>query len=103
MPQFDFDTITDAVLHIRYTAREGGDILKAAAVGNLQTLINKAETVGSTCLFSVRHDFPSQWAKFQRATISGATLPAKLLSIGKVELQLPARSLAVFQHIQPRR
>jgi hypothetical protein len=78
VPQFDFDTITDAVLHIRYTAREGGDTLKAAAVSNLQTLINKAQTVGSTCLFSVRHDFPSQWAKFQSVTISGATPTAEL-------------------------
>ena len=65
VPQFDFDTITDVVLHVRYTAREGGDILRAAAVANLQILVNKAQTVGSVCLFSVRHDFPSQWAKFQ--------------------------------------
>lgn len=78
VPQFDLDTITDAVLHIRYTAREGGDVLKASAVSNLQTLINKAQTVGSVCLFSVRHDFPSQWAKFQSATIAGATLTAEL-------------------------
>jgi len=78
VPQFDFDTITDAVLHIRYTAREGGDILKAAAVSNLQTLINKAQTIGSVCLFSIRHEFPSQWAKFQSATIGGATPTAEL-------------------------
>ena len=78
VPQFDFDTITDAVLHIRYTAREGGDILKAAAVSNLQTLINHAQTVGSVCLFSVRHDFPTQWAKFQSVIIGGATLTAEL-------------------------
>ena len=76
--QFDFDTITDVVLNVRYTAREGGDILRAAAVKNLQTLINKAQTIGSVCLLSVRHEFPTQWAKFQNATIGGATLTAKL-------------------------
>ncbi len=76
--QFDFDTITDVVLHVRYTAREGGDLLKAAAVQNLQTLINKAHTVGSVCLFSIRHEFPSDWAKFQSVTIGGATLTAEL-------------------------
>ena len=76
--QFDFDTITDAVIHVRYTAREGGETLKAAAVGNLQGLIKKAQTVGSVCLFSVRHDFPSQWAKFQSATIAPATPTAEL-------------------------
>lgn len=76
--QFDFDTITDAVIHVRYTAREGGDVLKAAAVGNLQSLIQKAQTVGSICLFSVRHDFPSQWAKFRSTTIAAATPSAEL-------------------------
>ena len=76
--QFDFDTITDFILHIRYTAREGGELLNAAAVQNLQNKINKAQTVGSVSLFSLRHDFPSQWAKFQSVTIGGATPTAEL-------------------------
>lgn len=76
--QFDFDTITDVVMHVRYTAREGGNALKAAATQNLQNLINKAQTVGSVCLFSVRHDFPTQWAKFQSTTIGGTTPTAEL-------------------------
>ena len=66
--QFDFDTITDVILHIRYTAREGGAALKAAAVHNLQSLIDKAQTVGSVCLFSMRHEFP-------RSGPSSAALP----------------------------
>jgi hypothetical protein len=78
VPQFDFDTITDVVLHVRYTAREGGDALKAAAIGNLQTLIQKAQTVGSVCLFSIRHEFPTPWAKFQSVAIGGATPAAEL-------------------------
>jgi hypothetical protein len=76
--QFDFDTITDMVLHVRYTAREGGEVLKTAAVQNLRRLINKAQTVGSVCLFSIRHEFPSDWAKFQSVSIEGATLTAEL-------------------------
>jgi hypothetical protein len=76
--EFDFDTISDVVVHVRYTAREGGDILRTAAVNNLQALINRARTVGSVCLFSVRHEFPSQWAKFQSVTIGGPTITAEL-------------------------
>jgi hypothetical protein len=76
--QFDFDTITDLVVHVRYTAREGGDPLKAAAVQNLHDQIKHAQTVGSTCLFSIRHEFPSDWAKFQNVTIGGAILTAEL-------------------------
>jgi hypothetical protein len=34
-PQFDFDTISDVVLHIQYTARDSGAILRKAAVAHL--------------------------------------------------------------------
>jgi hypothetical protein len=40
--QFDFGTITAVVLHVRYTAREGGDLLKAV-VSNLQDMITKGQ------------------------------------------------------------
>jgi hypothetical protein len=78
VPQIDLTTITDVVLHVRYTAREGGEALEAAALANLQALIKKAQTVGSVCLFSVRHEFPSQWAKMQSAVIAAATPTAEL-------------------------
>ena len=76
--QFDFDTIADVILHVRYTAREGGDLLKSDAVKNLQTLINSAQTVGSVRLFSVRHEFPTEWARFRNVTIDGTTPTAGL-------------------------
>jgi hypothetical protein len=76
--QFDFDTITDVVVHVRYTAREGGDLLKAAAIQNLQAQINKAQTIGSVCLFSIRHDFPSEWAKFQSTSGFSLSLTPEL-------------------------
>jgi hypothetical protein len=76
--QFDFDTISDVILHVRYTAREGGDLLKTGAVANLKTLIAGAQTVGSVRLFSVRHEFPSEWAKFRGIAIGGTTPTAGL-------------------------
>jgi hypothetical protein len=66
--QFNYDTISDVVLHIRYTAREGGEELRRKAVGNLVTLIGDAQAAGSVRLFSVRHEFPDQWAKFRSQT-----------------------------------
>jgi hypothetical protein len=86
LPQFDFDTITDVLLHMRYTAREGGEQLKAAAVANLQALIKSGQTVGSTSLFSIRHDFSPQWAKFKSVTIGGATPTAELQLVMVPEL-----------------
>jgi hypothetical protein len=95
VPQFDFDTISDVVLHVRYTAREGGDVLKVAAVSNIQNLIKKAQTVGSVCLFSVRHEFPSQWAKFQNVTINPPTTPTAELQLTLVPELYPFWAQAV--------
>jgi len=39
--QFDYDTISDIVLHLRYTAREGGEPLRNQAVTDLQDALNE--------------------------------------------------------------
>lgn len=66
--QFDYDTISDVVLHVRYTAREGGGVLKAAALGNLDTYLQDAEEAsrgeGLARLFSLRHEFSNEWYRF---------------------------------------
>lgn len=66
--QFDYDTISDVVLHIRYTAREGGGLLRNAAIAHVKELITEAKAVGSIRMFSVRHEFPTEWAKFKGQT-----------------------------------
>lgn len=56
--QFDFDSITDLVLHLNYTAREGGDALRRAA-----STASCGRLPGNGMrLFDVRHDFPDAWA-----------------------------------------
>ncbi len=64
---FDYDTITDVVLHIRYTARDGGRPLRQAASAHLRSRIAAGSAAGSTRLLSVRHEFPSAWARFTAA------------------------------------
>jgi len=68
--QFDYDTISDVILHIRYTAREGGALLRTAAVASLKTMISEATAAGSTRLFSVHHEFPSEWARFKAQQVA---------------------------------
>jgi hypothetical protein len=76
--QFDYETIADVILHVRYTAREGGALLGKGAVTNLKTAIENAATVGSVRLFSARHEFPTEWAKFKNVQLGGATALAGL-------------------------
>ncbi len=68
-PQFDYTTITDVVLHVRYTARDGGaplrETVKSAAKSSLNKLALAEEgRTGLYRLFSARHEFPTNWAQF---------------------------------------
>lgn len=69
--QFDYDTISDVIIQLRYTAREGGGLLRKGAVDNLKKGIDEAQTIGSVRLFSLRHEFPSEWAKFKSTQLTG--------------------------------
>ncbi|MFB2833324.1 neuraminidase-like domain-containing protein [Floridanema evergladense] len=80
LPQFNFDTITDVILHLPYTARDGGEPLKQAAIGHLQTglnqLVNASGEQGLFRLFSLRHEFPTEWHRFLQS--DDATLTVTL-------------------------
>ncbi len=62
--QFDYDTISDVILHVRYTARQGGDQLRDAAVAHLKNIVSPANQAGLALLFSLKHDFPGEWSRF---------------------------------------
>jgi hypothetical protein len=66
--QFDYDTIDDVILHIRYTAREGGGLLRKGALDSLKAPADGSLGVAAVRLFSVRHEFPTAWADFQSQT-----------------------------------
>ena len=68
--QFDYETISDVVIHLRYTAREGGGLLRKGAVDNYVAAIEQAQAVGSVRLFSIRHEFPGEWAKLKSAQLA---------------------------------
>jgi len=59
---FDYNTISDVILHIRYTARQGVDPTKVKTT--LDTLFQDVNGSNLTLLFSLRHDFSSEWSAF---------------------------------------
>jgi hypothetical protein len=69
LKQFDYDTISDVVLHIRYTARRAEE-LESVAATELDAALAVFESDDPTTrpplalLVSLRHDFPSEWARF---------------------------------------
>lgn len=63
--QFDYDTITDVLLHLRYTAREDAGQFRQKAVQHLQNVIAQAnQEMPLARLFSLRQEFPTEWYRF---------------------------------------
>ncbi|MEO6358536.1 MAG: neuraminidase-like domain-containing protein, partial [Ferruginibacter sp.] len=68
LQQFDYNTITDVVMQVKYTAREGGDAFKLNASDSLNNKINQMlvslKDKGLTRIISARHEFPNEWYQF---------------------------------------
>ncbi len=92
--QFDYTTITDVVLHVRYTARDGGGPLREAARdATTEAALNKLalaeERKGLYRMFSARHEYPTNWAQF----LNPPTGAEQTLS-----LELPPERFPFFTH-----
>lgn len=72
IPQFDYESISDAVMHVRYTAKRGDDELRDAASENVRALMKAGTTGMQMRLLSLRYDFPTEWARFKAAQSTGA-------------------------------
>ncbi len=80
--QFDYMTIADVILHVRYTARQGGEFLKTGAGTYIaEALASDGDLVWNQML-SLKHDFPNEWYQFKNdetqdmaITITGDHLP----------------------------
>jgi hypothetical protein len=74
---FDYRTISDVILHLRYTARDGGNQLTAAATSAVTNLLSAPDAQPLMRLFSLRHEFPSEWHRFvssPSATVNSMTV-----------------------------
>jgi Tc toxin complex TcA C-terminal TcB-binding domain len=63
---FDYLTISDVILHIRYTARQAGEPLRTQATEELKARFKGDVTQG--LVFCLRYDFPSEWSAFVNGT-----------------------------------
>lgn len=66
--QFDFTTISDVILHLRYTARDGGDTLRQAASDAVQAALPQ----GGVQIFDLRGEFPTEWYRFLYPDTAGS-------------------------------
>ena len=59
---FDYTTIADVVLHIRYTARAG--VNPTLVIASVDEALQAAAPSQLALLFSLRNDFPNAWSAF---------------------------------------
>lgn len=62
--QFDYNSISDVILHMQYTARQGGTLLDDKAVEYINDQFETANASGLAVMFSLSHDFPNEWHQF---------------------------------------
>jgi hypothetical protein len=67
--QFDYNTIADAVIHIKYTAREDAGPFKNGAIAHLRDYFSQTDSTNSQRLFNLKQEFPSQWHRFLNPTV----------------------------------
>lgn len=70
--QFDYETITDVVVHVRYTSCQGSDSLKKAAARATRDYLNGMNELGREqgmfSLIDLKNDMPNQWHQVMRST-----------------------------------
>ncbi len=79
VPTFSWATISDVVLHMRYTARDGGQPLRDAALRSLNAELAKLPPRRA---FSARSEFPSEWSAFLRPP-EGSSTAVLSVSLGE--------------------
>lgn len=75
--QFDYSTITDVILHVKYTALDDGNSLLAAGrIADLKAALH-AGTNGLPLdrYFSLKHEFPNEWHAYAQAVATGVSAP----------------------------
>lgn len=83
IPQFDFETIADVVLHIRYTSREAGHLAKEATNFIKEDVLSDPGE-DFIQMFSLNSEFASEWGLFKStADPNSRTLE---LSVSKIHL-----------------
>jgi hypothetical protein len=103
--RFDLETISDIVLHVRYMARDGGQLLAQKAKEHWKKVVADAESAPLSRLFSLRHEFPTEWHRLRTAAeVNGdhvrtialtrdrfpALFGRRELHVGRIDLFVPA-------------
>ncbi|WP_437665418.1 neuraminidase-like domain-containing protein [Sorangium sp. So ce1182] len=113
---FDMDTLSDVVIHLRYTARDGGVPLRNAARAARDGWLEGAEGTPLARMFSLRQEFSVGWQGFLdeagdhtlELALGPERFPFQLrnreIEIARVEVHVklkPGKALSFGMHLKP--
>ncbi len=88
--QFDYDTISDVIIRLRYMSVDGGDKLKKPASESVLEYIQSVDELsreeGLFAAFDLKNEFPNEWYK---ANNPAADANERVLTIDKIYERLP--------------
>ena len=100
---FDFETITDVILNLKYTARDGGAAFAGLAAGAAALPPAQVQSgVGYQPLgyqpqsdqlryFSLKHEFPTEWYQFMNPSVPASAQTNQVLSFALGMERFPFR------------
>jgi hypothetical protein len=81
--QFDYGTISDVILHLRFTARDGGTEFRTCVEGGLREIVNEmtlaANRSGLYQSYVLGQQFPNEWYQLKQTQATQLTLGARYL------------------------
>jgi hypothetical protein len=95
VPQFDFESISDVVFHLRYSAREAGN-LRTAASARVKEILQEPQSLFQ--LFCLNYDFGNAWYLFGSATSD--TTRQLNISVGKDQFPYWVKRLGMDDSIR---
>lgn len=92
--KFDYSTISDVMLHIQYTALDGGAVFASAANASVRQIsrgiVSKGASDGYCGFFDLKNDFPNSWHRFSSTLLANKGKDEKCqLDLGNVKDRLP--------------
>ena len=88
--QFKYETISDIIIIIRYTSKDGGDKLKKPAADALIKYIESVKELsqreGLFAMFDLKHDFANEWYKAMQQPVG---ITGHVMQLGNLLHRLP--------------
>lgn len=93
--RFDYQSISDVLLHVQYTAVEGGACLRDVANGAVRAAVRgvseseAARTRGLWAMFDLKNDFVNEWYAFSRGVVESKPAEEVVMTLDSIKERLP--------------